>query len=72
MVKTDSSDHSRNFGTFGEFLRRVVQTEAKSVPQPDEIGKLMEPVVDVDRQINSNNQVDSDDIPHSEQLNSHN
>ncbi|GFY15237.1 hypothetical protein TNCV_1570481 [Trichonephila clavipes] len=24
MVKTDSSDPSRNFGTFGEFLRRVV------------------------------------------------
>ncbi|GFW70268.1 transposon Ty3-I Gag-Pol polyprotein [Trichonephila clavipes] len=24
MVKTDSSDHSRNFGTFGEFLRLVV------------------------------------------------
>ncbi|GFV12454.1 hypothetical protein TNCV_1792331 [Trichonephila clavipes] len=24
MVKTDSSDLSRNFGTFGEFLRRVV------------------------------------------------
>ncbi|GFX19187.1 probable ATP-dependent RNA helicase DDX10 [Trichonephila clavipes] len=24
MVKTDSSDHSRSFGTFGEFLRRAV------------------------------------------------
>ncbi|GFX03892.1 hypothetical protein TNCV_4677971 [Trichonephila clavipes] len=23
MVKTDSSDHSRNFGFFGEFLRRA-------------------------------------------------
>ncbi|GFS53506.1 DDE_3 domain-containing protein [Trichonephila clavipes] len=24
MVKTDSSDHSRDFGTFGEFLHRAV------------------------------------------------
>ncbi|GFW90142.1 hypothetical protein TNCV_1789641 [Trichonephila clavipes] len=25
MVKTDSSDHFRSFGTFGEFLRRAVR-----------------------------------------------
>ncbi|GFT16312.1 hypothetical protein TNCV_3814061 [Trichonephila clavipes] len=25
MIKTDSSDHSRAFGTFGEFLRNAVQ-----------------------------------------------
>ncbi|GFW96706.1 lysyl oxidase 2A [Trichonephila clavipes] len=25
MIETDSSDHSRNFGTFDEFLRRAVQ-----------------------------------------------
>ncbi|GFX76035.1 hypothetical protein TNCV_3718061 [Trichonephila clavipes] len=31
MVKTDSSDHSRNFGTFGEFLRRVVRGHSKNV-----------------------------------------
>ncbi|GFT11821.1 hypothetical protein TNCV_1923481 [Trichonephila clavipes] len=28
MAKTDSSDLSRNFGTFGEFVRRVVRYDS--------------------------------------------
>ncbi|GFS72358.1 uncharacterized protein TNCV_1827571 [Trichonephila clavipes] len=33
MVRTDSSDHSQNFGTFGEFLRRVVHGDRFNICQ---------------------------------------
>ncbi|GFW15394.1 hypothetical protein TNCV_3740981 [Trichonephila clavipes] len=30
MVKTDSSDHSQSFATFGEFLRRAIRSNLRT------------------------------------------
>ncbi|GFY34040.1 hypothetical protein TNCV_997211 [Trichonephila clavipes] len=40
MVKTESSDHSRAFGTFGEFLRRAV-CENIDTPSPRNLSAKM-------------------------------